>query len=162
MTVGEFCFKYERMDDEAKKKFVESHIKKSYVEYAVKIGQCEKIVKWSFYTKDGKFLPNTPMLEMFFVLGVIPKYTDLTLDESNGLHDYDQLIKSGAGSAILNSIGADAVRFREVLDMVIDDTIDRERNMIDFIGGLITQSMEGLNAVLRTEIEDGSSGASIE
>lgn len=155
MTVGEFCFKYERMDDEAKKKFVESHIKKSYVEYAVKIGQCEKIVKWSFYTKDGKFLPNTPMLEMFFVLGVIPKYTDLTLDESNGLHDYDQLIKSGAGSAILNSIGADAVRFREVLDMVTDDTIDRERNMIDFVSALLSQLGDIANELIEVGGNNG-------
>ena len=157
MNVGEFCFKYERGDEKAKEKLVKDHVKKKYLDYAIKVSQCEKIVRWAFYDADGRFVPNTPMLEMLFVVGVIPKYTDLIFDESNNLNDYDHLIKTGAGSALLNAIGEDIVRFRDILDMVIDDVIDKERNLVDYLTELLAKFSEGISALAEeVGVEDGS------
>ena len=147
MNVGEFCFKYERSDKDGKEKLVNDHVKKKYVDFAVKVSTCENISKWALYDKEGRFMPNTPMLEMLFVVGVIPKYTDLTFDTSNNLHDYDVLIKTGAGSALLNAIGEDAVRFKEILSMVVDDVVDHECDMINYLNSLIIKLYDGINAL---------------
>lgn len=154
MNVGEFCFKYERSDKDGKEKLVKDHVKKDYVDFAIKVSTCENISKWALYDKEGHFMPNTPMLEMLFVVGVIPKYTDLTFDTSNNLHDYDVLIKTGAGSALLNAIGEDAARFRDVLDMVVDDVIDHERNMVDYLNDLIIKFGEAITALEEVGAED--------
>ncbi len=154
MKVGEFCYKYEHADEDGKKKLLEDHIKCNYVEYAVKVSVCEKVAKWSMYNKDGEFVPNTPMQQMLFVLGIIPKYTDLVFDDENKLRDYDQLVKTGAGDAILNSVGGDVIRFNDVMDMVSDDIFDRERNMVDYINNFIIQFGDALNTIMSATSDD--------
>ena len=157
MKVTEFVYRFEKLNDdtETKAKMIKDHIKKTYLDYAAKIDSANKIVKFSLYDQDGNFRPNTPVQDVLFANEVIRRYTDLEFNEEDSLHDYDLLVRSDAMDLFFAVLNKDVARFSNVLDMIVDDTIDKERNMIDFISSILLQISDGLNMIAEEGVVDG-------
>ncbi len=135
MKVNEFVDGFEKAND--KEKYVKKHIINTYVPYAEKITECKRIVDVSMYRLDEKgvkhFVVDTPTRYMLFVVSCILKYTDIEIADDNALTVFDRLSESGSDGYIFSLIGKDFEMFKSVLEMVVDDVVEKERNIIDFI-----------------------------
>ncbi len=140
MKVKEFVDGFTKATD--KEKYVKKHIVRTYVNYAQKISECKKIALVSMYQTDNKgvskFYIDTPMRYMLFIVTIIRDYTDIEFDDKNVPEGFDLLNESGADSCVISFIKDDFDMFKSVLDMVVNDIIDRERNLIDYIDGKLS------------------------
>lgn len=136
MTVIEFVTEYKKLTTEsAKEKFFKSHIKTYYIEYAEKIAICERIINRSMYkTVNEKqiFSINTPTRYMLFMLSIVEKYMDLELQWDKILIDFDIIEKNKIGTLLISYV-QDCEVTQTVLKMMVDDRIDSERNMINYL-----------------------------
>ena len=133
MKVNEFVEGFEKASD--KGKYMRKHIINDYVSYEKKISIARKIVDDTTHIEfDGekKFFINTPQKYMLFIISLFREYTDVIF-EQNILSEFNALERCGATDLIPVQIGNDYLRFKTVVDMVYDDTIQNERDLVSYI-----------------------------
>lgn len=132
MKIKDFIKEYNESNN--KKKYIKSHITKSYISWATKVYEAEKIVSISCTSKqDNKFYLSSPMRYFLFVMSVINNYTDLEVEEKNNVDAYDSLEEFGLISEIIDTIGVDVKNFETVIKMTFDDYIVNFRNLTSYI-----------------------------
>lgn len=136
MTIVEFVTEYKKIATEsAKEKFFKSHIKTEYIGYAEKLALCEKIIDRSMYkiiNEEKVFFINTPSRYMLFILSIVDMYMDIELQWDKIMIDFDIIEKNKIGSLLLDYV-EDCKVLQTILKMMVDDKIDSERNIINYI-----------------------------
>ena len=147
MTIEEFVNGFNSASD--KEKYVKKHIVRKYVPYEEKVSRCQRIIDNSMYVKDGdirRFRPNTPLRYELFIITIVQCYTDVEYEQGETLNGFNVMAECGANSCIMNSVESDAKIFQLVLDMMVDDVIDAERNYVDYINNAIDSILVLINS----------------
>jgi hypothetical protein len=135
MTVKEFLDKYNEARD--KVEFVSSSFKKIYIPYATKVSDCERIIKTTNYTntEPNLYKTNTPSRKMLFLLTLINRYTDIDIDFTNALEEYDMLCSIDLDKiyGCFAETEYELQRYEEILSDMTDDFYDNERSMIGYL-----------------------------
>lgn len=155
MKCVDFINEYNAAND--KKKCVTRHITRKYLPYETKIALSEKIIETSMFkmVNDKKiFYPNTPVRYLFFVMAIIQNYTDIEFNDGNNdtmasqnLETYNMLQENDAIDNIMSVIGTEGKQFNIVLSMILNDTMDRERNLIPYLDTKIEAWRLGMNVL---------------
>lgn len=151
MKVSEFVEGYGKST--SKDSYVKRHIKRKYLPYVEKIVNAQQIVNNSMYN-DGKFEPNTPKRHMLYIIKVVQLYTDLDINMDNLLGDFDAIVENGVADAIMKHIAEDLVVFESVLNMVVDDVFDKERNY----QGYIEKKLDEFILVMQAAMNNSNKG----
>ena len=98
MTVKDFIEQYKEETDVVT--YAKSHIVTDYIPTDVKIIDCERIINASYYYKDpvteNKQLHiNSVSTYLLFIMKLVDRYTDIEVDFTNYVSEYDTLNKSG-------------------------------------------------------------------
>ena len=156
MDIGRFIDDFVKLkDDVAKDRLVRKHIIKDYLDYATKIDESKKIIKFSLYNNDGKFFLNSPIHYMLFTMSVIKNYTDLEFDQSNIMVQFDLVMKYGLMKYIISAVSADYEMFSAVLRMVYDDEFTNQRSIIPYIEQKFEAIMAMIDAMNEVEEKNG-------
>lgn len=143
MNIMQFIDEYEASAN--KKNYVEKHITKRYLPFETKVALAEQIIKNTMYitVMDKKlFRPNTPSKHMWTTIIAIKNYTDIELEDATdteisvgqqNLNSFNLLEKCGATLEITKAIGIDFAKFANIIEMVLQDTLDAERNIVPFL-----------------------------
>lgn len=153
MDIGKFVDEYSKLKDEsARERLMSKHITTTYLPYAKKIGEAQKILDMSCYDpNDQSFLINTPIRYMLFVMSVVRNYTDLEFSNENGIEQFDLIERYGVIETIIKLIRDDYEKFDVVLKMILDDLMINERSTTSFIEKKVKVITEALNDMDVTE-----------
>lgn len=142
-TVKEFCEKYNGTNvEQTKQAFIEKVMNPHYVSYEMKITICKKIIESSYYKKsnDGikKLYINSPSKYMLYYLNLINQYTNINIDFSNALEDFNLLNECCLLDIIFSNIPErETKEFRMILDMVENDVLQNEYETHAFISNQV-------------------------
>ena len=142
MRVNEFVEKYNEAED--KDSFIKSVLKEQYVPYEEKISDCKRIVDVTSYTNTdpNMYKKNSPSRKMLFWLTLIDKYTDIDIDFSNALAEYNMLCQCKMDllfdsftyrTELPELIVIEVDRYNDVLYDIEDDFEKNERSMIGYL-----------------------------
>lgn len=155
MDIGKFVDEFVKQKDYAsKQRYVNKHIITTYLSYAKKIEESEKIIEYSAQNNNEQFYLNTPLRYMLFVMSVIKNYTDLTFDTTNAIDQFDLLEKHGIVKIVINSIEEDYERFNTVLNMLFDDYMINNRSTTSFLEQKINTLLKAIEAIDASQIND--------
>ena len=146
MKVEEFIKEYLENKDSLSK-----HIVTTYVPYATKIALSKNNVAISLY-KDGVYCLNSPIQYMLWVRMVIESYTDIRFSE-DVQKEFDLLEENNIMAEIIPFIESDYNRFLKVFQLTVNDTIDRENNLISFLETKI-EALEKAFDVMETALTE--------
>jgi hypothetical protein len=136
MTVREFVDEYNKCKtDSLKDQFFKSHVKTKYINYAKKIGICEEIISRSMHKEingEKVFYINTPSRYMLYIVSIVETYMDIKLDPESFLAEFDLIEEYSIGLMLINYV-EDCGIFETVLKMMVEDKIDSERNIINWL-----------------------------
>lgn len=131
MTTEQFINNYNTATD--KNKFLSDCITKQYIPYHEKVSDCTGIVK-ATTEKDGCFVINTPAQFMLFSTLFISKYTDIELDNDNILDTFERLDELDLINKIISNIpDKEYNSYNTILNMVLNDYMENNRNIISYI-----------------------------
>lgn len=152
MIITEFVNGFKSAND--KEKFVKKHITRTYVPYEEKVSRCQRIIDNSMYVNEEsgrRFRPNTPLLRELFIITVIQCYTDIEYEDGKTLNGFNSLAEAEADGYIMNAVSTDVAIFRAVLDMMVEDSYDRERNYVDYIDNKIETVIQLLSMAVDSQ-----------
>lgn len=113
--------------------FIDKHIVENYIDFIKKNVYCDTIIKSTCYVKNGDreiIKMNSPLRYVFFTMRLIDLYTDIDIDISNVISEYDKLNEIGAIDVITNKIPqSEYIEFSTILDMKLDDIKDNEYSL---------------------------------
>lgn len=154
--VKEFVDKYEAQINVAdKEKFLRTSLKTdNYMEYSEKVLIADNIVKSCSYaiskdengtlSKTNQIAINSPMRYVLFAMTVVNKYTNIEVDFSKIMPQFDMLNRNGLIEIIFAKVGEKEIaEFNTVVGMVLDDFMKNEYEFRNYIGGMLTK-MGGL------------------
>lgn len=156
-TVESFCEKYNGTNvEQTKKTLIEKVMNPHYVSYEMKITICEKIIENSYYqnTENNgievkRLHINSPAKYMLYCLWLIKLYTNIEIDFSKSLKEFNLLNESGLLDVILNHIPEREFKeFRMILDMVENDVMQNEYETHAFISNQVERFGELTGRVL--------------
>lgn len=142
-TVKDFCKKYNETNlEQTKQALIEKVMNPHYVPYEMKITICEKIIENSYYKKnnDGikKLHVNSPAQYMLYCLWLVKQYTNINIDLSNSLEEFNLLNENELIDIIVNNIPDKELKeFRMILDMVENDVMQNEYEIHSFISNQV-------------------------
>ena len=158
-TAKEFCEKYTATNvEQVKQSYIEKAMNPHYVSYEMKIAICQKIIENSYYKKinnESKRLHiNSPAQYMLYCLNLVNQYTNIKIDFSNTLEEFNLLNKNGLIDVILNHIPERELKeFRMILDMIENDILQNEYEIHAFISNQVERFGELTGFVLKPIIE---------
>lgn len=140
MTVKEFIKEYKEAVDA--KKYVEKRLVRKYVPYSEKITRLENLIdKTSVISieKDKKiFKQNSPARFLIYTLILIDSYTDIDIDFSDGVEEFDSLSKENLIGALLNIIPENERKtFQMLHDMIQGDYYENNRSLVGYLDGKV-------------------------
>ena len=137
---------------DSNKRISSSHNVLGYMPYSQKIAFVKGIVDaTSFVEVEGKKLykRDTPASTFLFAMRLIKEYTDIEIDDSNVVEEYDKLVSSGAMDALLGIIAPKEIKILEgLLDMVEGDLEDNTRSLVSFLETKFDSADMALNTIL--------------
>ena len=71
------------------------HAVKKYISFIDKVTDCTRIVAATMEYPEGTFKQNTPARYLQLTMMLFIRYTDLEVDESNLIAEYDKLSEAG-------------------------------------------------------------------
>ena len=168
MTVKEFIKKYDVLTSkELKDNLLKSVVKNIYVAYEHKVAICEKIVESSYYVKikdkddkeRKKMHINSPINYMLYCLNIVNNYTNIEIDFTNSLEEFNLLNGSECLDIIYSYIPERELKeFRMILDMVESDVIQNEYETHAFINNQIERFGNIAGVVLSPLLEQLAHG----
>ena len=159
-TVKNFCKKYNEANiEQTKEAYVKSVMNPCYVPYEKKISLCEKIIQASYYKKDmhgnKKLHIDSPVQYMLYCLTMLNEYTNISVDFSNVIEEFNLLNKNNLFEAIFYLIPEKETKeFNVVLDMVRNDTLQNEYETHAFISGQVERFGELIGVSLKPVLEE--------
>lgn len=144
MEVKEFVSEYKKCaTDQLKDRFFKKHIVANYIPYELKIAHCENIAKNTMYLtvdeENNIYRQNSPMRYVLFVLTLIKLYTDIEIDFNDSLNIFNELDMNNLIDTIITYIpSSEYSKFQTVLNMIIDDEIENNRNIVSYIDNNIS------------------------
>jgi len=164
-TVEEFCEKYNKTNiEQTKEALIKKAMNSHYIPYEKKIAICEKIIENSYYKKvktiekDGvevkKLYVNSPASYMLYCLYLIKEYTNIEVDFSNVLKDFNMLNESELFDIIINNISERELKeFRMILDMVESDVLQNEYGAHAFISNQVERFGELFGIIVNPALQ---------
>lgn len=134
MNVNDFITGFNEAND--KEKYIRKHIKTYYVNYEDKITEAEKIIRMSNekeINNEKVFMINSATRYLLFILAVIKLYTDIEIDNTNAMLQFNILEKYGVIDLLPSVIGIDYERFSTVLGMIHDDYMVNNRELVSYL-----------------------------
>ena len=103
ITVKEFVDGYKKQTDDVtnkKEKYIKKFVGNNYVNYATKLSVADQIVQLSSTNQvdgqvNGQIKINSSLRYLLYVFNLIDLYTNITVDFSNILEEYDLLEEQG-------------------------------------------------------------------
>lgn len=158
-TVKEFCKKYNTSSIEEKELLVEEIMNSHYVSYEMKIAICEKIIENSYYRKSEgektkKIHINSPAKYMLYRLYLVKQYTNIEIDFSKTLEEFNLLNEYCLFDVILQRIAHKEIEeFNMILDMVKNDVINNEYETHAFFSNQIERFGELFGHIAKPAID---------
>lgn len=152
MKVSQFINGYKATTKD-KETYVKGHIVNDYISYIDKISMAQRIVSSTSYVGDTVkvFKVNTPAKQVLFILSMIEKYTDIEIDWSKTVEEFDELCKCGVLGMIMKLIPeSEATQCSSILDMVYDDEIMNNRDLVSFLETKFKSAELALSSLLET------------
>lgn len=119
-----------RAKDKTFEDFINKHIVRSYIGFMEKSVYCDTIVESTCYVEDSgrKIIRmDSPLRSIFFMIRLIDLYTDIDIDKSNVISEYDKLNEVGAVKTLIEAIPeSEYAEFSTILNMKLDDIINNE------------------------------------
>lgn len=120
------------------------HLKKTYISYAEKIAIADRAIQAASFVNANNtplYRQNTPMMNLFFHVGVIEKYTDIEF-ANNPINDYDLLSQNGLLNTLLHVIPKQELgTCKDILDMRKADFAEN----VHSVASLMETKIESLN-----------------
>lgn len=160
-TVENFCKKYNETNiEKSKEALIEKVMNPHYVSYEMKITICEKIIENSYYKKeekDGiktrKLHINSPAEYMLYCLYLVKQYTNIEVDFSKALEEFNLLNECDLIDIIYKNIPEKEVKeFRKILDMVESDVMMNEYETHAFISNQVERFGELFGSITKPAI----------
>lgn len=158
MKVNEFVDGFNKAND--KEKYIKKHIINTYVPYEKKIAVARSIVDNTSHIKidnEQKFYVNSPQKYMLFITSLFREYTDVIFGD-NILSEFNALECCGAVDMLPKQIGNDYQRFKIVVDMIYEDTVQNERDLVSFIENKITAFSKMADALIDSGLLNNAGG----
>lgn len=159
-TVKDFCKKYNETNvEQTKQALVKNVMNPHYVPYEMKITICEKIIENSYYKKnnDGKIEKlhvNSPIQYMLYCLWFVKQYTNIEVDFSNSLEEFNMLNESELIDVIFSSVPErESKEFRMILDMVENDLLQNEYETHAFVSNQVERFGELFGYIVKPVLE---------
>lgn len=95
MTVKDLVQKYDAAVEKAKPIILKEIKSEKYIPYEAKIMNMGVIVNATHRKKDGSIYMNTPMQFVLFTLHIIDNYTNIKIDSTHLMDEFNMLHKSG-------------------------------------------------------------------
>lgn len=154
MKIDEFVKLYKEADDDKKERLIHEHVVRDYLPYLQKIALAEAIVVQTQYPKDDggdpmAFEQNTPLRYMITLMQLIAQYTDLEEGDSTA-EAFDELQECGALGKFIDAVQGDFTIFENVIEMTMDDTYQRETDLVRHLTRLESDVLDGLNDLVNS------------
>ena len=115
------------------KEFIKKHITTSYIPYSTKYLQCTDVVNKTTRRKDGDIeiiRVDSAMQYLFSNMKLIELYTDIEIDKTKIMDEYDKLNEIGAIDELINAIPpTECAEFSAILGMKMDDFYRNEYSL---------------------------------
>ena len=95
MTVKDLVQKYDAAVEKAKPTILKDIKSEKYIPYEAKIMKMGVVVNATHRKKDGSIFLNTPMQFALFTLYMIDNYTNIKIDKTHLMDEFNMLHKSG-------------------------------------------------------------------
>ena len=154
----DFFVKQIAMNKDKEKYIDEKIMNPKYVPYEEKTAKCENIIRSTSVVKDEVtgvevYKRNTPACNLFFNLTLIDLYTNIDIDFTHALKDYNALEELGFIDVLLQRIPkAEYVAWQKMIDMVANDYMENERSIISFFEtklGAVDKTAESIAEVFK-------------
>ena len=149
--VKSFVEEYEKqLSDVEKNSYLKNKLKvEKYLSYSDKVLLAERIVNGSSYAivkedgvlnKTDKIKINSPMRYILFVMTIIDKYTNITVNFNDVMPEFDYLNKNGLFEIIFNKIGDREIgEFNTVVEMVLDDFMANKYEFKNYVSEILSK-----------------------
>lgn len=149
--VKNFVEEYEKqLSDVEKNSYLKNKLKvEKYLSYSDKVLLAERIVNGSSYAivkedgvlnKTDKIKINSPMRYILFVMTIIDKYTNITVNFNDVMPEFDYLNKNGLFEIIFNKIGDREIgEFNTVVEMVLDDFMANKYEFKNYVSEILSK-----------------------
>lgn len=156
ITVTELVTRYNKLNStKAKGEYINSVVKvKGYVPYAVKMKTIDTILKHTCFDKDGNLHMDSAKRYIMYTQALIGNYTNVKIDPTVILDEYDRLDSSGVLEILLEMIPEGEVQtFETLMKMKLDDLvtncydihayIDKKvKDLYPYLGGAVAGFLE--------------------
>ena len=134
MNINDFIIGLRNANDV--EKYLKKHVVNTYVNYEDKVSEADKIIRLSNEVEvDGlpTFHINSTTRYMLFAFAVIKLYTDIEIDMTNSMLQFNILEKNRVIDMLPDVIGVDYERFMSVVNMVQEDYMVNNRDIVSYI-----------------------------
>lgn len=142
-NIVEFVKEYK--ESENKVEFLERLKVETYVSFSLKKAVIEAILNNLLEIENGLYTYDAMNQHLFFVLGTVSLYTNLTYDEGESVASYDALVESGLIDIIIQKIGADYNDFVNHFDHTLNVVIQTNNSIPNVLNCFLT----GLTAAVQ-------------
>lgn len=151
MTVKEFVDGYKKTSDNLKNRYIKEKLEiKSYINFVDKCNLAERVIKASTYEKDidgkdtGNIKINSISRYLLFTLSIIDMYTNIDVDFSHSIDEYDLLKSNNLLELFIGSENqlipeSEYFEVQAILNMTLDDTIQNNMSTQAFIQNQVTR-----------------------
>ena len=162
ITVKEFVDGCKKQTDDVtnkKEKYIKKFVGNNYVNYATKLSVADQIVQLSSTNQvdgqvNGQIKINSSLRYLLYVFNLIDLYTNITVDFSNILEEYDLLEEQGLVDELIRLMPQrEVISFETILKMVFDDFIQNNYENHDFISNQVQRIVDIFTATTSPLIE---------
>lgn len=156
VDIEEFIKKYNSYKSEsAKDNYLKTTITPTgYHDFAVVCVEADGIIKSSFYDKNGDLHIDSIRKYINYVFTILRYYTNIDVDESNFMHEYDALSEYGLIDKIVKIIPEDYIKTLDsVISMKTQDVMTNEYEIHSYINKQLTKLYPHIGNALDKSIE---------
>ena len=162
ITVKEFVDGYKKQTDDVtnkKEKYIKKFVGNNYVNYATKLSVADQIVQLSSTNQvdgqvNGQIKINSSLRYLLYVFNLIDLYTNITVDFSNILEEYDLLEEQGLVDELIRLMPQrEVTSFETILKMVFYDFIQNNYENHAFISNQVQRIVDIFTATTSPLIE---------
>jgi hypothetical protein len=153
MKVKELCDGYKAEKTEAmKREFLRKNIKiRNYVPYAEKVYIARAMVEGTNLTEEGILKLDSPRQYLNQTYAQLQLYTDIEINESAWVEEYDQLSESGMLIEIKDLLPPkDLDEFDNIVEMVLEDLMCNQKNPWNLLGKFAEKLNGGMETLADT------------
>lgn len=152
ITVKELVEKYEAAVDKMKPNVLKNIKSKKYINYEDKIAAMDRVIIATHVNTEGTVRLHTPMKFVLFTVSIINMYTNILVDETKVLSEFNELHKVGLIDKLIHPKDGQEViiplneitECAEIMSMLGEDFMTNNYG----IRALITKHMSDINKML--------------